>query len=161
TARVPGLPKNTYVSSVLPSRHAAGRVYATFDGHYNDDYRAYVYLSEDFGQNWRLIAQGLPETSVHRIREHPKNARLLFLGHERGLHGSIGGGANWVSMSTNVPTVPVDDIAIHPRDNSLVIGTHGRSIWILDDIGPLERMSTEVLTSPLYVAPVPTARAMN
>ena len=76
--RFPGLPAGTYVSSVLPSRHAAGRVYATFDGHYNDDYRAYVYVSDDYGQTWRSIASGVPATSVHRIREHPRNARLLF-----------------------------------------------------------------------------------
>src|SRR3977135_498251 len=69
--RVPGLPARTYVSSVLASRHAAGRVYATFDGHYNDDYRPYVYVSEDFGQTWRPIAAGLPEASVHKLKEHP------------------------------------------------------------------------------------------
>ena len=80
TSKVPGLPPNTYVSSVLASRHAAGRVYATFDGHYNDDYKPYVYVSEDYGRTWRSIAAGLPETSVHRLREHPRNGRLLFVG---------------------------------------------------------------------------------
>src|SRR5262249_55761613 len=64
-------------------------------------------------------------------------------------------------MNTNLPSVPVDDIAIHPRDNSLVIGTHGRSLWILDDIAPLEAMNSEVLTSPLSIAPIPTARLIN
>src|SRR3954468_13152893 len=87
--RIPGLPAGTYVSSVLPSRHAAGRVYATFDGHYDDDYRAYAYVSDDYGQTWRSITGGLPDASVHKLREHPRAARLLFAAHERGIHVSI------------------------------------------------------------------------
>jgi len=80
TAKVSGLPANTYVSSLLASRHVASRVYATFDGHYNDDYRPYVYVSEDYGQTWRSISASLPETGVNRLREGLKNPRLLFLG---------------------------------------------------------------------------------
>ena len=78
TANIPGLPPHTYVSSVLPSRHAAGRVYATFDGHYNDDYKPYVYVSDDYGQTWRSIAAGLPETSGQpdpRASAQPARAR--------------------------------------------------------------------------------------
>src|SRR2546428_565699 len=70
TEPLTGVPSGTYVSSVLPSRHAAGRVYATFDGHYDDDYRAYVMVSDDYGQTWRSITAGLPATAVHRLREH-------------------------------------------------------------------------------------------
>ena len=158
TVRIPNLPPRTYVSCVAASSHAEGRVFATFDGHYNDDYRPYVYVSEDYGQSWRSLSQGLPETSVNRIREHPRTSRLLFLAHEKGVSASIDGGANWISLNTNLPSVPVDDLVIHPRENDLVIGTHGRSIWILDDIGPLEALTPEVLASDVHLLPIKRAR---
>ena len=82
------LPQCTYVSTVLPSRYTAGRVYATFDGHYNDDYQPYVFVSEDFGQSWRAIVTGLPETGINRIREHPTDPHFLVLAHESGVHFS-------------------------------------------------------------------------
>ena len=86
---------------------------------------------------------GLPETSVNRIREHPGNPHVLVLAHERGVHVSADDGRTWSALSlvTNLPTVPVDDIVIHPRDNALILGTHGRGIWILDDLGPLELLT--------------------
>ena len=128
TANVTGLPRLTTVSSVLASRHAAGRVYATFDGHYDDDYRPYVYVSDDFGKSWRSLVAGLPETSVNRIREHPRDPRFLVVTHSRGVHFSNDGGAELGSLSlvTNLPTVRTDDAIIHPRDNALIVGTHGR-----------------------------------
>ena len=159
--RIPGLPAGTYVSSVLPSRHLAGRVYATFDGHYNDDYRAYAYVSDDYGQTWRSIAAGLPATSVHRIREHPRNARLLFLGHERGIQFSIDGGASWSPLNLNMPNVPVDDILIHPRDNDLIAGTHGRSIWVLDNISALEALTPDAMRSDAFLVPPARARLLS
>ncbi len=161
TARIPGVPPRTYVSTVLPSRHVVGRVYATFDGHYDDDYRPYIYVSEDYGQTWRSLSAGLPETSIHRIREHPKNPRLLVLAHERGVHFSNDGGATWTSLATNMPTVPVDDAVFQPRDNALIVGTHGRGLWILDDVGPLETLTAEAVRSDALLLPVPRAREWN
>jgi hypothetical protein len=145
---------------VLPSKHAAGRVYATFDGHYNDDYRAYAYVSDDYGQSWRAIIAGLPAASVHRLREHPRNPRLLFLGHERGIHVSIDGGAHWSPLTLNMPNVPVDDILIHPRDNDLIAGTHGRGIWVLDNISALEALTPEAVRSDAFVVPPARARQL-
>jgi photosystem II stability/assembly factor-like uncharacterized protein len=161
TARVSGVPAHTYVSSLLASRHAAGRVYATFDGHYTDDDRTYVYVSDDFGQTWRSIASDLPETSVHRLREHPRNARLLFLGHERGIHVSIDAGAHWSSLALNMPPVPVDDLLVHPRDNDLVVATHGRGIWVLDDIGVIEAMTPESVATDGFLAAPPRAQLLT
>jgi photosystem II stability/assembly factor-like uncharacterized protein len=159
--RIRGLPAGTYVSSVLASRHKAGRVFATFDGHYNDDYAAYVYVSDDYGQSWRSLAAGLPAASVHRLREHPRNARLLFLGHERGLHMSIDEGASWSPLTLNMPNVPVDDILIHPRDNDLIVGTHGRGIWILDNISALEALTPAVMESDAVLVPPARARLLS
>jgi len=155
----PGLPEHTYCSTVLPSRHAAGRVFATFDGHYSDDYKPYVYVSDDFGQTWRSIISGLPSTGVNRIREHPGDSHFLVLGHERGVHFSTDDGRTWTSLSlvTNFPTVPTDDLVIHARDNALVLGTHGRGIWILDDLGVLQVLNPQNLASEAALAPMGTA----
>jgi hypothetical protein len=144
---------------VLPSRYAAGRVYATFDGHYSDDYKPYVYVSDDFGKTWRAIVGGLPSTGINRIREHPSDAHFLVLAHERGVHFSTDEGKTWTALSlvTNFPTTPSDDIAIHPRDNALVIGTHGRGIWILDDVGVLQVLTAQNLASDAALAPMGTA----
>lgn len=146
-ARVPGVPKGTYVSRVVASRGAEGTAYAAFDGHRADDYNVYVFMTSDYGETWRSISNGIPKNagSVHVIREHPKNQNLLFVGTEFGLFASWDRGATWWPFKQNLPTVPVYDIAIHPRDNDLVVATHGRSIWILDDLTPIERINPNTL----------------
>ena len=161
TSRVRGLPENTYVTRVVASRFAEGRVYAAFDGHRNNDFNQYLYVSDDFGQRWRAITNGLPMSSLNAFAEHPRNGNLLFAGNEVGVFVSIDGGASWNRMGGNFPTVPVDDIVIHPRENDLVLGTHGRGIWILDDIGPLEEMSAQVLSSSAHLFNVRTATSYN
>lgn len=144
TKNVPELGHGMVVSAIEPSRHAPGRVYLAFDGHYSDDYRPYVYVSEDFGRKWKKLTAGLPDWSVNVVREHPKTAELLFLGNEVGVYASFDRGGSWTRLrGENFPTVPVDDIVIHPRDNDLVLGTHGRSIWILDDVAPLEQIAAD------------------
>jgi photosystem II stability/assembly factor-like uncharacterized protein len=150
--RVTGVPKGTYVSRVVASRHADGTAYATFDGHRSDDFGIYVYTTTDFGETWKKITTGLPANNgiVNVIREHPKNPDLLFAGTEHGAFVSFTRGASWSPLKLNLPTVPVDDIQIHPRDNDLVFGTHGRSIWILDDITPLAELTSAVLGSDLH-----------
>jgi hypothetical protein len=147
---------------VLPSRYAAGRVYATFDGHYSDDYKPYVFVSDDYGKTWHAIVSGLPSTGVNRIREHPSDSHFLVLAHEKGVHFSTDEGRTWTSLSlvTNFPTAPADDLVIHPRDNALVIGTHGRGIWILDDVGVLQVLTSQNLASEAALAPMGTAHQM-
>jgi photosystem II stability/assembly factor-like uncharacterized protein len=160
TKRLPGVPDQTYVSSVLPSKYRAGRVYVTLDGHYTDDYKPYVFVSEDFGSTWRSLAAGLPETSVMRIREHPTDSKLLVIGHSRGAHFSNDGGATWTPLTTNLPTVPVNDLVFQARDNSLVLATHGRGLWVLDDVAPLEALTTTALAAPATLLPIAPARLM-
>jgi photosystem II stability/assembly factor-like uncharacterized protein len=150
--RVPGVPPLTYVSRIEPSYAVDGRVYLTFDGHRNDDYAAYAFVSEDHGDSWRRITSGLPDGwSVNVIREHPANPNLLFLGNEVGVFMSVDQGASWAALKNNLPTVPVDDIVIHPRENDLVVGTHGRSIWVMDDITPLQEMSGQMLAQESHL----------
>jgi len=152
--QLPGLPDRTYVSRVVPSAHVEGRVYATFDGHRNGDYAPYVYVSEDFGAGWDRIIDGLPDGwSVNVITEHHRAPDLLFLGNEVGLFVSVDRGGQWTQLKNNLPVVPVDDILVHPRDNDLLVGTHGRSFWILADVTPLEHLSNEMLAEAGKVFP--------
>ncbi len=147
--RIPGLPERTYVSRVEPSHHVQGRVYATFDGHRNADYAAYVYVSEDYGQSWSGITDGLPDGwSVNVIVEHHRSPNLLFVGNEVGVFVSVDRGGQWIQLKNNLPTVPVDDIVVHPRDNDLLVGTHGRSAYVLADVTPLEHLSSSMLAEP-------------
>jgi photosystem II stability/assembly factor-like uncharacterized protein len=139
TGKVPGLPRNTYVSRVAPSRFADGVVYASFDGHRSGDLGTYVFASTDFGSTWRSIAADLPKGEVARtITEDLVNADLLYLGTETGLFVSTNRGAGWVRVRANFPTVPVYEITLHPRDNAMLLATHGRGIWILDDLTPFQ-----------------------
>jgi len=150
--KVPGVPKNTYVSRVIASHFDGGTAYATFDGHWDDDFKPYVFLTTNYGESWESISSNLPEGgTVNVVREHHRNHNLLFVGTERGAYVSVDKGRKWVRMKGNLPIAPVDDIAIHPRENDLIFGTHGRSIWILDDISPLEQLTDEILASPSYL----------
>jgi hypothetical protein len=110
-------------------------------------------MTTDYGETWKAISNGLPANkgTVHVIREHPRDPNLLFAGTEYGLFVSVDRGANWVALKANLPTVPVDDIQIHPRDNDLVLATHGRSIWVLDDIAPLEQLDSKLMGSDLHL----------
>jgi photosystem II stability/assembly factor-like uncharacterized protein len=157
-SRVPGVPKGTYVSRVLASKYGEGTAYVSFDGHRSDDYNVYLFATTDYGENWKAIRNGIPETAgtVHVVREHPRNANLLFAGTEFGLWLSWDRGANWTALKNNLPTVPVDDIEIQAEQNDLVLATHGRSIWIFDDLTPIEKFDSAVANSDLtFFSPRP------
>ena len=142
TENVRNLPSNTYVSRIVASNAEEGRVYATFDGHYSGDFSPYVYVSDDFGEHWQSVTDGLPQASVNVLIEYPDEGNLLFLGNEVGLFVSVDGGDRWNPLMNGLPTVPVDDIRVHPAYDDLLIGTHGRGIWLLDDVAPLEQLAS-------------------
>jgi photosystem II stability/assembly factor-like uncharacterized protein len=161
-SKVPRMPKYTYVTRVVASRFKEGTAYATFDGHRNNDFKAYVFMTTDYGESWKNISFNLPQGGiVNVIREHHRNPNLLFIGTERGAYFSIDRGKKWVKFKSNLPTVPVDDIAIHPRENDLIFGTHGRSVWILDDITPLEQLAKDALASSAYLFDIRKATIFN
>jgi photosystem II stability/assembly factor-like uncharacterized protein len=139
-----------WVSRIEPSHHFPGTAYLTYTGYRNDDFRAFVYKTTDYGQTWTSIVGNLPARSVNVIREDPKNPNLLFVGAEFGLFVSVDGGKTWNDMHGNMPTQPVWDLAIQPRDGELIVGTHGRGIFIAD-IAPLEQLSDAVLGESLYL----------
>jgi len=151
--KIPGVPKGTYVSRVVASRENEATAYATFDGHRMGDFKVYVYMTSDYGETWRSIASNLPQNNgvVNVIREHPRNTNLLFVGTEFGLFASFDRGGSWTQLKHNLPTVPVDDILIHPRENDMILGTHGRSIWVMDDIAPLAQINQAVLDSSIHL----------
>jgi len=148
---VQGLPMHTWCSRVEASHFDAGTAFAAFDGHRTDDYATYLYKTTDFGRTWKSIKGNLPFGWVHVVREDPKNRNLLYAGTEFGVFASLDGGATWFSLKNNLPTVAVHDIAVHPRENDLIIGTHGRGVWILDDISYLQEMSETVLVSAFHL----------
>jgi photosystem II stability/assembly factor-like uncharacterized protein len=139
SARVPGVPNGTYVSRVEASRSGEGAAYVAFDGHRSNDFAIYLLSTSDYGQTWRSISANIPAGgTVSVIREHPKNPDVLFVGTERALFVSWDRGGSWTAVrGKNLPTVPVDDIQIHAREGDLVLGTHGRGVFILDDAFPL------------------------
>jgi photosystem II stability/assembly factor-like uncharacterized protein len=126
-----GLPRH-WVSSLVASRYEAGTAYAAFTGYRQDDSRAYVYRTTDSGATWTSIAGNLPNESINVVREDPKNPAILYAGTDAGVYASLNGGGTWVSLSATLPTTPVMDIVIHPRDDQIVIGSHGRGVFMLD-----------------------------
>jgi len=152
-ANVKGVPDETFVSRVEASHFDAGTCYATFDGHRTDDHAPYVFVTRDYGQTWTALANNLPTGNVNVVREDPKNRNLLYLGTEYAMYVSLNGGKEWKRFMTGLPTVRIDDILVHPRDNDLIIGTHGRSIWILDDISALQQLTDEAMKADVTLFP--------
>jgi len=145
------LPPNTWCSRIEASHFDQGTAYAAFDGHRHDDYNTYLYKTDDFGKTWTSLKGNLPFGWIHVVRGDLINKKLLYVGTEFGLYASLDGGQTWFSLQNNLPTVAVRDIAVHPKENDLIIGTHGRGIWILDDIKPLQEMNPQVFKSDFHL----------
>jgi hypothetical protein len=155
-AKFPDVPELTYVSRVLASAHDTGTVYVALDGHRSNDFRPYLLKSTDYGKSFRAIAAGLPaDAPVYVVREHPRTPDLLFAGTEYGVFVSRDGGQGWAQLKQGIAPAPVHDLVIHPRENDLVVGTHGRGIYILDDLAALERLPSPTVASPVVFAPRP------
>ncbi|MBL7760628.1 MAG: hypothetical protein JNK08_08020 [Sediminibacterium sp.] len=125
------MPKGLYVSRVTASAFKEGRVYASLNGYRNDHFNAYVYVSEDYGATWKQIAKDLPAEPVNVVKEDPNNENIIYIGTDGGLYVSMDGGNSSIKWSKGLPySIPVHDIAIQPRDNEIVLGTHGRSLYV-------------------------------
>src|SRR4051794_1515777 len=151
------LPGPRWVSTVIASAHDAGTAYVSFDGHQDDDFKPYIYKTTDFGASWVSIVTDMPDgMSVHALCEHPRSRNVLFAGTEFGLFVSTNGGGKWSLVRGNLPRVRIDDILVTRAGNDLVLGTHGRSIIVLDDITMLERSDAAVLSEEAHLfAPRP------
>ncbi|MDH5588800.1 MAG: glycosyl hydrolase [Gemmatimonadota bacterium] len=160
--RFPGVPDTTYVSKVRLSRHDAAVMYATFDGHRSNDLRPYVIRSDDGGRTWRNITANLPEVgNVRALAEHHVNPDLLFVGTEFGVFTSLDRGGSWIRITGGMPPVRVDDIVIHPRENTLVVATHGRGFYLVDDLGPLQHLTAARASGGVHLFPVKSEMAFT
>ncbi|MFQ5790346.1 MAG: WD40/YVTN/BNR-like repeat-containing protein, partial [Acidobacteriota bacterium] len=144
---LPGLPEGTWVSSVEASHFDGATAFATLDGHMTGDVATYVYRTTDYGETWESIAGPDMKWHAHVVKQDLVNPELLFVGTEWGLYLSVDGGKQWAQFKAGLPNVSVRDLAIHPREHDLIIGTHGRGIYILDDLTPLRGLTAEVLAS--------------
>jgi len=161
---IQGLPKNAWVSSVEPGHFDPGTAYATFDAHTFGDMRPFVYKTTDFGQTWMpVVSEVAPVRGyAHVVKEDLVNRDLLFVGTELGLWVSLDSGKQWAQYKGGeMPNVAVRDLAIHPRDHALVIGTHGRGIWIVDDITPLRALTGDTLAkAAVFLQAKPSVQAI-
>ena len=141
-----------YVSRVEASHFDPGTAYVSIDGHRSDDLRPYVYVTHDYGESWQDISSGLPEFgNVNTIREDPRNANLLYVGTEFGFFISRDAGESWQPFMNGLPVVRIDDVLVHPRENDLVLATHGRSVYVMDDITALQELTAEVAMSDVHL----------
>ncbi|MFN8572427.1 MAG: hypothetical protein U0132_10250 [Gemmatimonadaceae bacterium] len=148
---IPGLAPNAWVSTIDASWHDAGTAFVAASHWQTGDYTPYAYMTTDYGATWKRITSNLPARGwVHVVRQDPKNANVLYLGTEFGIYVSWDKGARWHSLRNGLSAAPVRDLAIHPRDNDLIIATHGRGLYVLDDLTPLQRLG-EAMASEAYV----------
>lgn len=148
----PELPAWSLISIIEPSPHDAATAYVAANRYKLDDFQPYLYKTNDYGETWTRITHGLPDNVFTRaIREDPARRGLLYAGTETGVVVSFDDGANWHSLQANLPAVPIHDLVV--KDNDIVLATHGRSFWILDDITPLRELSSEMLSSAAHLFP--------
>lgn len=150
---IPGGTREYHISGIQPSYFDANTAYVSLDGHRNNDHTAYVFKTTDLGRTWTSVAGDLPRGNVNQIRQDPKAASLLYAPTEYGFYVSLNEGRNWMKFSPGLPAGRVDEVVIHPRDNDLVLATHGYSIWIMDDITPLQQMANAAPSAPTLFTP--------
>jgi photosystem II stability/assembly factor-like uncharacterized protein len=155
--RMPGFPKGAWVSEVVPSRYDAGTVYVTVDAHRVNDFDTHLWGSRDFGATFESIAANLKGEVIKTLTEDQRNPDVLYLGAETGLFLSINRGKSWQRLKGNFPTVRVDEITLHPRDNAMLIATHGRAIWILDHLEPIQEYAAAQAATDARLFSVPPA----
>ena len=144
------LPEWSRISQVEASPHDAGTAYIAVDRHQNDDLQPYIYKTGDYGKTWTKLTNGIPDGSfVRAVREDPKRRGLLYAGTENGVYVSFNDGADWRPLKLNLPAAPVHDLIV--KDNDLVIATHGRAFWILDDVSPLRQFIDDVAKKDVHL----------
>ena len=154
------LPEWSRVSQIDASLHDDGTAYLAVDRHQLDDLRPYAYKTNDYGKTWMKITKGIPDvTFVRAVREDPKKPGLLYAGTETGVYVSFNEGADWRPLQLNLPTAPIHDLVV--KNDDLVLATHGRSFWILDDVTPLRQFTDEVAKNEVYLYKPATAYRMH
>lgn len=158
--KLPDAPKGAWVSRITPSRFDEGTVYVTIDDHRQNNFGTYFYVSHDDGQTWKSLAGNLPsfgEVVLKCVTEDLKNPDVLYLGAETGLFISVDRGQTWFHPHTNLPTVRIDEITLQPRDNAMLLATHGRAIWILDHLEPIQEYAAATKADAKLFTPPPSS----
>lgn len=145
-----GFPENMWVTRVFASAFDEGTVYVSLNGYRWDDFSPYVYMSTDYGQSWERIGEDLPLEPVNTVEEDPENPNLLYVGTDHGLYISLDKGKSFMLLNNQLPAVAVHDVVVHPRERELIVGTHGRSIY-LGNVRELQQLTEELMASPLHV----------
>ena len=162
TNNLPEKVRDYYVARIAASGVSTSRAYVAIDGHRSDDMGAYLYVTEDFGRTWKSLTGDLPKSGpVKALREDPVNPNLLFVGTEYGAFASIDRGEHWYKLDKGLPTVSVNDLAIQGRDHALVAATHGRSLYVMDNIAPLQDLTPKLLNVEVHLFSVPPAFEFN
>ena len=162
SATIPGLPTWARIVNVDPSPFADGTAYIAAENHKLGDRSPYLYVTHDFGAHWQSIVGNLPRDSYTRmLRADPVREGMLYAGTETGLWVSFDDGTSWQSLTNNLAHVPIYDFVIQRRFDDLVVGTHGRGIWILDDLSPLQKLTDDVESQDAYLFPVRNAYRWN
>ncbi|HET9425577.1 MAG TPA: hypothetical protein VFO55_09410 [Gemmatimonadaceae bacterium] len=158
---ITAVPNGTYVGRISASAASRGTAYVVFDVHRSGDFAPYIVRTTDFGKTWKTVTNGLaPDAPVRSIVEFPGKPNVLFAGTERHLYVTRDSGSSWQRVVANVPTTRFDDLVIHPRTKDLVLGTHGRGIWILDDASPIAEWSPAIAAKKSHLFAVPRATLM-
>lgn len=162
TAGIPGLPRWARIDNVDPSPFDDGTAYIVAENHKLGDRAPYLYMTRDYGAHWRSISGNLPRDSYARmVREDPTRSGMLYAGTETGLWLSYDDGAHWQSLLNNLPHAPIYDFVIQRRFDDLVVATHGRGVWILDDLAAVQQWTPNVARTPFYLFPVRAAYRWN
>lgn len=150
---IPGLPAGTWVSSLRASPFDEGTVFASFDGHRSGDMATYLYRTSDFGATWQPLAGEGVTGYAHVLTQDTVNPDLLYAGTELGLFISLDGGGHWARFTENLPQVAVRDLVVHPTEHDLILATHGRGVFIIDDLSALRGLTAEILSSEVALLP--------
>jgi len=137
-----GLPHKKHVSRIIASAYDKGTVYLSLNGKRDDDFVAYLYKSTDYGQSWIDIKSNIPCGPINVIKEDPKNGKVLYVGTDLGVYVTTDGGQTWHVLGSGLPSTFVHDLVVHPRDNILVAATHGRGMWIIDDVSSVQNFGS-------------------
>jgi hypothetical protein len=149
---LPAEVRRLWVSRVTPSRFQEGTAYVAKDGHRSDDFTPWIFKTTDYGRTWTKISEGLPDGNpVYVVTEDPKNPDLLYAGSEFAAFVSADGGRTWGRLGEGLPTVAVHDLIVHPREGDVIAATHGRSVWILDDVTPLQQLTESVRATDVHL----------
>ncbi len=157
-ANIKGVPANTWVPEIKASRYAGGTAFIVLDNHRREDLAPYVYRTTDYGKTWTSLVTKDIKGYALSIEQDPVDPNLIFLGTEFGLFFTQNGGQSWMKWTAGVPTTSVMGLLVHPRDNDLVVATHGRSLFVIDDIRPLRKLSGETMNEKLHMFEIADAQ---